>query len=75
MKHSELFALNEWLSDYPAHMSYDEVIDLLHDGDERILVWCWFENMPTPELIENIDNTKSHFEHTVNSMKTEGVFA
>lgn len=75
MKHSELFALNEWLSDYPAHMSYDEVIDLLHDGDERIVVWRWFEHIPTSSLIENIDNTHSHFEHTVNRMKTEGVFA
>jgi hypothetical protein len=65
MKVSEQFALNEWLSEYPAKVSYDEVTDLLRDEDERIVVWQWFENMPAYELVENIDNTRSHFEAVV----------
>jgi hypothetical protein len=65
MKVSELFALNEWLSDYPAKVSYDEITDLLRDEDESVVVWQWFENMPSYELVENIDNTRSHFEAVV----------
>lgn len=65
MKVSEQFALNEWLSDYPAALPYDEVTDLLRDEDERIVVWQWFENMPWHELVENIDNTRAHFEAVV----------
>lgn len=72
MTHAEQFALNEWLSEYPRDMTYDEVIDLIHEGDDRILVWCWFENCPSPELVENIDNTKSHFENVIIAMKAEG---
>ena len=75
LTYGEQFALDEWLSEYPRNMSYDEVIDLIHDDDDRIIVWCWFENCPSRELIENIDNTRSHFEHTINAMKAEGVFA
>jgi hypothetical protein len=65
MKVSERFALNEWLSDYPAKLSYDEVTDLLRDEHESIIVWQWFETMPSYVLVENIDNTRSHFEAVV----------
>jgi hypothetical protein len=72
MKHSERFALNEWLSDYPREASFDEVCDLILDEDESVTVWQWFENTPRYELVENIDNTRSHFENTINTMKAEG---
>lgn len=62
MKISEKFALNEWLSDYPENLDFDDVIDLLRDEDLSVVVWQWFENMPAYELIENIENTRSHFE-------------
>ncbi len=62
MKISEKFALNEWLSDYPENLDFDDVLDLLRDEDLSVTAWQWFENMPTYELIENIENTRSHFE-------------
>lgn len=65
MKVSERFALNEWLSEYPEKLSYDEVTDLLRDEHESIIVWQWFESMPSYVLVENIDNTRSHFEAVV----------
>jgi hypothetical protein len=61
MKTSEKFALNEWLTDYPANLEYDEVLDALRDEDENVMPWQWFERMPISELIENIDNTRAHF--------------
>lgn len=61
MKTSELFALNEWLSDYPKNTEYDEVLELIRDEHESVIVWQWFENMPPIDLIENIDSTRSHF--------------
>jgi len=69
MKHSQRFALNEWLSEYPRELSYDEVIDLLREEDELVAVWSWFERLPTHELIENIDNTFLHFEAVVEGMQ------
>jgi hypothetical protein len=68
MKVSEQFALNEWLSEYPAKVSYDEVAELLRDEDESVTVWAWFENMSRYELAENIDNTRSHFEAVVGDL-------
>lgn len=62
MKISEKFALNEWLSDYPENLDFDAVLDLLRDEDLSVIVWQWFENMPAYELIENIENTRSHFD-------------
>ena len=75
MTHAETFALNEWLTSYPDHLTYDEVCDLLLDEDESVSAWQWFETMPPTDLVENIDNTRSHFEHTINAMKAEGAFA
>jgi len=69
MKHSERFALNEWLTDYPREATFDEVCDLLLDEDESVTPWQWFETIPRYELVENIDNTRSHFECVVDGMK------
>jgi len=69
MKHSQRFALNEWLSEYPRELSYDEVIDLLREEDELVAVWQWFERLPTQEIIENIDDTFLHFEAVVEGMQ------
>jgi hypothetical protein len=74
MTYAESFALNEWLSEHPADKTYDEVCELIRDEDERVCAWQWFETMPPTELVENIDNTRSHFEHTINRMRAEGVF-
>ena len=68
MKHSQRFALNEWLSEYPRELSFDEVIELLREEDELVEVWQWFEHIPTREIIENIDNTFMHFEAVVEGM-------
>lgn len=75
MTHAEIFALNEWLTEYPDDLSFDEVCELIRDEDESVCAWQWFETMPPTELIENIDNTRSHFENTIAHMKTSGEFA
>jgi hypothetical protein len=75
MTQAEIFALNEWLTEYPDDMTYDEVCEMLLDEDERVVVWQWFECMPPSVMIENIDNTKCHFENVVNNMKARGELA
>jgi hypothetical protein len=75
MTHAEQFALNEWLSEHPQDKTYDEVCDLLLDEDDSVCAWQWFETMPPSELVENIDNTRSHFENVITAMKAEGAFA
>jgi hypothetical protein len=72
MTHAETFALNEWLTEYPDDLTFDEVCALLLDEDESVVPWQWFETMPPTELVENIDNTRSHFENTIAHMKAEG---
>jgi len=76
MTHAEEFALNEWLTDYPRDKTYDEICDLIQvHEDDSVVPWQWFETMHPSELVENIDNTRSHFEHTIQSMKLSGEFA
>jgi hypothetical protein len=69
MKHSERFALDHFLSTYPQEATFDEVCELLLDEDPAATPWQWFENTPRAELVENIDNTRSHFECVVDGMK------
>lgn len=68
MKHSERFALNEWLSEYPSNASFDRVIELLLNKDDSVMPWQWFENIPPSELFDNIQNTRIHFENVVDDL-------
>jgi TRAP-type C4-dicarboxylate transport system substrate-binding protein len=74
MKHSEQFAINQWLSDYPENMTYAEIMDLMNADDEDglISVWQTIEGYPLTEVAEFIDNTRSQFENTIHAMKAEG---
>jgi len=80
MTHAENFALNQWLSDYPEGKTYQEIIDtMIGDEDqwmnEEISVWQTVENFTLRQVAEFIEDTKQHFENTVNAMKAEGEFA
>jgi len=83
MTHAENFALNEWLVDYPAFMTYDEIIELMVgnvDEDEEwthelISVWQTAEDFPLRQVADFIDGTRQHFEKTIKAMKTEGELA
>jgi hypothetical protein len=66
MKLSEQFALNQWLTDYPENLTYDEVIDLmLGDEDEwtqdEITVWQTVEHFTLRQIVEFIEDTRKHF--------------
>jgi len=73
MKHAEKFALGQWLSDYPDDMSYDDLIELMLDGDELCVTpWETVEHYSYRQIVEFIEETKQHFEHTIKAMKAEG---
>jgi hypothetical protein len=77
MTHAENFAINQWLSDYPAFTTYDEIIELM-EGDEEewthelISVWQTVEHFTLRQVAEFIEDTKQHFENTIKVMKAEG---
>jgi hypothetical protein len=69
---SELFALGEWLSEWPEHWSYQQVIDWLIDNDEshaytdddeaRVWVWEMVEDYSGTQIASFIANTRKQFE-------------
>lgn len=74
MKTSERFALNEWLSDYPDNMTYDEIIDAMVGEEEEwthenITVWQVVEHFTLRQVAEFIDNTRAHFANVTNEEK------
>ena len=67
MKVSERFALNEWLSDYPENMEYEEILAVLSNAVnewtiDNISVWQVVENYTLEDVAEFIENTRMHFE-------------
>ena len=69
MTNSESFALNQWLSDYPCDMSYDEIIERLSipnewNGDD-ITVWYLVENNTTDQVAQFIEDTKQAHERSL----------
>lgn len=74
MKTSERFALNEWLSDYPDNMTYDEIIDAMVGEEEEwthenITAWQVVEHFTLRQVAEFIDNTRAHFASVTNEEK------
>lgn len=66
MKLSEQFALNQWLSDYPDDMTYEEIIAALKVENQWMVddidVWYLVENNTTDQVAMFIEDTKQAFE-------------
>jgi hypothetical protein len=83
MTHAEEFAINEWLSDYPEGKTYEDIIDMMvgsaDENDEwihdEISVWQTVEHFTLRQVAQFIEDTKKHFESTINRMKQEGALA
>ena len=69
MKHSERFALDHFLSEYPRDLPYDEIIErILDDEDDEVGVWDLAENHGRAAVVEMIDDLRHHFECVVSNM-------
>ena len=66
MKASEQFALNQWLSEYPDDMTYEEISTALKVDNQwmvdDITVWYLVENNTTDQVAMFIEDTKEAFE-------------
>ena len=65
MKHSERFALMEWLSEFPDDKTYDEIIEMLNVVDwsnPDLSVWEVVESHDLSQIADFIENTRMHFE-------------
>ena len=54
----ERFALSEYLYAFPNDIEYDEVLDMLNEGNDEVIVWDVFDNTPREGVIELIDALK-----------------
>ena len=67
MKTSEHFALDQWLSEYPDELTYEQIIAILRDPNntwhfEDIYVWEVVEDCTLDQVATFIEDTKKHFE-------------
>jgi hypothetical protein len=70
MTKAERFALNQWLSDYPENLSYDEIITILNNSEtewmiDDICVWEAVEDHPYEKIAEFINDTRQAFERAI----------
>lgn len=54
----ERVALSEYLSEYPADKSYDDVIQMLEDDSDEVLIWEPFEDYGRDEVCDFIESHK-----------------
>ena len=64
---AERFALDEWLSEYPKDVSYQEILEMILRGAEEISVWVVAEDYPEYQIVEIIDSTFNHFTNVTSS--------
>lgn len=65
---AEEFALDQWLSEYPTDLSYDEIVGNIRGdfNNPDILVWGVLMGCSQEQIVETIENTKTAFEYAVN---------
>jgi len=69
MKHSERFALNQWLSGYPEDVSYKQVLALLlKDDNDEICIWEMAENHPPEYVADLIEDTRFAVEQMMDDL-------
>jgi thiaminase len=62
---AETFALNQWLSDAPCHLTYQEILAALEScdyPDHDIVVWEPIEDYSGEDIVEMIEDTRAAFE-------------
>ena len=64
---AEEFALDQWLSEYPPDLSYDEIVGNIRGdfNNPEILVWGVLMGCTQEKIVEIIENTKSAFENMI----------
>lgn len=75
MKTSQLFALNEWLSDFPDNMTYEEILAVLRDPEntwcaDNITVWEVVEDCLCEQVADFIESTQKHFARVTEEQTT-----
>jgi hypothetical protein len=68
MKHAERFALNQWLFEHPEDATYDEVLKMIHQEDERVTVWEKLEGHPSDVIANTIEDTKMAVERMLDDL-------
>ena len=68
MKHAERFALNQWLFEHPEDATYDEVLKMIHQEDERVTVWEKLEGHPSDVIANTIEDTKLAVEQMLDNL-------
>ena len=71
MKVSERFALEQWLSDYPHDISYDEVVERLNNEEwfvDGIFYRDVISTLMANQVRELIDETRYSFECSANEL-------
>jgi hypothetical protein len=56
----ERFVCNEYLSSYPKHLSFEDVIELLYSLNDEVEVWEPFDELDAHGLVDCMTNMLSH---------------
>ena len=64
-----MFALGEFLSEFPNNKNSDEILDLLEADDESIVVWEPYEKYPVSQVISMITSLAHNVKQFVESEK------
>ena len=65
---AESFALGQVLTDWPARMTYDEILDAIKTSDMDVTVWDQFEDELTEDIIDTIEGMRVAFLNSVAAM-------
>ena len=68
MKHSERFALNQWLAAYPPDKTYQEVLELLGAYHPDVTVWEMTESHPHEYVADLIEDTRFALEQMMDDL-------
>jgi len=50
----EAFAVNHYLSEFPEGKTFEEILELVEEGDDEVIIWQPFENYHPKDVAQYI---------------------
>jgi len=66
----QVIALNYHLTQYPAGVGFDEILEMIEDDLNSVTIWCIFEEMEAITLTSNISSLAKDIDRAIENGKS-----
>lgn len=71
LSHGQTIVLGQHLADYPDDVSFEDVLDMIENGDDEVTVWIYFEDWDTETFTEHLTKLANAIDKAIVEVKEQ----